>query len=160
MDNLTKDQEYDVARGVLKSIASLRALLRSYTLDQVDEIIKKVESIRDEKFYEYEELEGIALEKEEARLKVVESLESANIEIPKQLSVPITVDMLINGDLKIKKPKKIARAKYAVKLDNGEWLTWSGRGRRALWLDDDKYKNIDAKELEESAEIYNEENDL
>ena len=105
MEKLTKDQEYDIARGVLKSVASLRALLRNFTLDQVDDFIDKFKTVRTEKFEEYEELSSLVEEKEKARMQAVAKLEAANIDIPKQLATPITVDMLISGQFKINKPK-------------------------------------------------------
>lgn len=157
---ITKEQEQDAVLGALRSVPALRAVLKNTTLDMIDVYIEKIKEVRLEKEIEYQDLEDLAKEKEDARLAVVEKLGAANIDIPRQLAKPITVDMLISGIVKVKKPKapkKPIRVKYATKDDNDNWLTWSGRGRRAGWLSQEPYSNLTENELLQGGEEYNEE---
>lgn len=160
-----KEHDYEIAKNVLKSITSLRALAKDLTLDQVKEYMDKLEIIHQEKTEELEEIRSLVEEKEKARLSVIESLESANIEVPNQLKIEITAERILSGEIKFKskkekKPKREARAKYALQDENGEWKTWSGRGRMALWITEAKESGISEEELANNAKEYNKANGL
>lgn len=159
MGNLTRDQEYEISLSVLKSITAIRAMLRDLNLEQVSEIVDKFEKVKQEKEDEYLALTETVEKQEAIRLEIVKSLEDNNMVIPPEFSKPLTVETMQR--LTSSKPAaKKARAKFAVKDDSGNWLTWSGRGRMAAWLKDDKYKSIEESKLAENAKEYNKENNL
>lgn len=158
MSELTKNDEYDIARRTLSSITAIRACFRHVTVDSIDEIIGKLSSIKEEKEAEFRQFESEAAIRDEKRIQAVTLLESAGLPIPPELLHAITAESMATGMTGGKKPRskgKAAPAKARLAWRNpetGEWETYS-RGRTANWIAVAK----EAGETDETLALYAEE---
>lgn len=150
----------------LSSIRNVNKIAKAASLEALTDIVEKLTAACNEKIDEYKQFDSKVAEKNEARLKAIEFLEAANLPVPSALREPITVDDLLGIETKAKRKEKRAgssepkKAKYAIKSNDGEWKTYGGRGREALWIAEALANGETRKSLEEYAEDYNLENNL
>lgn len=150
----------------LSSIRNINKLAKSASLESLSEIVEKLTAAYNDKVDEYKQYDSKVAEKNEARLKAIEFLEAANLPVPSELREQITVDDLLGIETKAKRKEKRAgsslpkKAKYAIKSEGGEWKTYGGRGREALWVAEALSNGETRESLEKYAQEYNLENDL
>lgn len=138
MNELTKNEQYDIARTVLASITAIRSCFKNSSIDSIDDIIGKLSSVKEEKEVEYRQFKTEAVEKNEKRLQAVTLLEEAGLPIPPEFLQPITAEFLATGQSTTKKAKGQAKPrKVNLAWRNpekaGEWEKYSS-GRTANWI--------------------------
>ncbi|MEM8183579.1 H-NS family nucleoid-associated regulatory protein [Morganella morganii subsp. sibonii] len=162
MNDLTKNDEYEITRKTLASLSSIRGCFKHTPIDIMDDILGKLVSIKEEKQAEFRQFEQEAGERDEKRIQAIKLLEDAGLPIPPEFLTPITAEYLATGGQagkkRSKKVSKPGKAKFAWKQpDSGEWLTYSGRGRMANWIDQAKAAGETDETLMLYAEEYNKE---
>ncbi|MDE9544144.1 hypothetical protein [Xenorhabdus bovienii] len=139
MNDLKKNDEYDITRKTLVNITAIRSCFKQSTTDSIDEIIGKLLAIKEEKEAEFRQYETEAVARNEKRIQAVELLEAAGLLVPNEYLRPITAELLATGQVNTKKASskgKSAPAKARLAWKNpttGEWETYS-RGRTANWI--------------------------
>lgn len=108
---------------VLRNIRSLRALAKEISLEELEEILKKLSLIVEEKRHELAQI----AQQETERLKALEEVQ--NLLKEKGLS-PEDLISNVSSNTKIIRQKRPTRpAKYQYTDENGQIKTWTGQGR-------------------------------
>lgn len=162
MNELSKNEEYEVTRKTLANLTAIRSCFKNTPLDLLDDILSKLTGLKEEKEAEYRQFETEAVEKNEKRLQAVALLEDAGLPIPPEFLQPITAEFLATGQSTTKKakgqtkPRKVNLA-WRNPEKAGEWEKYSS-GRTANWIAKakDEYGETD-ETLAIYAEEYNKE---
>lgn len=112
---------------VLLNQRSLRATLRKFTLDQIDEGIAKMQAIREER-YEAEKHDIQA--REERQKKINEMLMLMESEGLSPLDLMGGNSAVAETGAKTRAKRAPRPAKYEYTNENGEKMTWTGQGRQ------------------------------
>ncbi|MND12123.1 DNA-binding protein StpA [compost metagenome] len=109
---------------VLLNQRSLRATLRKFTLDQIDEGIAKMQAIREER-YEAEKHDIQAREERQKKINEMLMLMESEGLSPLDLMGGNSAVAETRAKVRAKRP-----AKYEYTNENGEKMTWTGQGRQ------------------------------